>query len=100
MKLRQIVYDKTDLTLTKEKKKIKYGEVFEVADERGREILGAIYRGYPVAELVEDTIVVNKEEQLSKEEVADLKEDEVIEVKAKEVILKEDKKTKAKNKKK
>ena len=32
MKLKQIVCDKTDLTLTKEKKQIKYNEVFEVKD--------------------------------------------------------------------
>ena len=65
MKLKQIVCDKTDLTLTKEKKQIKYNEVFEVKDEsRVNEILAATYKGKPVAELVEepkeDTKEVNK----------------------------------------
>ena len=55
MKLKQIVCDKTDLTLTKEKKQIKYNEVFEVKDEsRVNEILAATYKGKPVAELVEE----------------------------------------------
>ena len=55
MKLKQIVIDKTDLTLTKEKKQIKYNEVFEVKDEaRVKEILAATYKGKPVAELVEE----------------------------------------------
>ena len=56
MKLKQIVCDKTDLTLTKEKKQIKYNEVFEVKDEsRVNEILAATYKGKPVAELVEES---------------------------------------------
>lgn len=54
MKLKQIVCDKTDLTLTKEKKVIGYGKVFEVPEERGKEILAATFRGQPVAELVEE----------------------------------------------
>lgn len=55
MKLKQIVIDKTDLTLIKEKKQIKYNEVFEVKDEaRVNEILAATYKGKPVAELVEE----------------------------------------------
>lgn len=55
MKLKQIVCDKTDLTLTKEKKLIKYNEVFEVKEEaRVNEILAATYKGKPVAELVEE----------------------------------------------
>ena len=55
MKLKQIVCDKTNLTLTKEKKQIKYNEVFEVKDEtRVKEILAATYKGKPVAELVEE----------------------------------------------
>ena len=52
MKLKQIVCDKTDLTLTKEKKVIGYGDVFEVSEERAKEILAATFRGQPVAELV------------------------------------------------
>lgn len=52
MKLKQIVCDQTELTLTKEKKKIKYGDEFEVTDKRGKEILAATFKGKPVAELV------------------------------------------------
>jgi len=64
MKLKQIVCDKTDLTLTKEKKQIKYNDVFEVKDElRAKEILAATYKGQPVAELVEE----------AKEEVKEVK---------------------------
>ena len=54
MKLKQIVCDKTDLTLTKEKKVIGYGEVFEVSEERAKEILAATFQGQPVAEIVEE----------------------------------------------
>ena len=54
MKLKQIVCDKTTLTLTKEKKVIEYGNVFEVDDERGNEILNATYKGKPVAKIVVD----------------------------------------------
>lgn len=54
MKLKQIVCDKTDLTLTKEKKVIGYGEVFEVSEARAKEILAATFKGQPVAELVEE----------------------------------------------
>lgn len=57
MKLKQIVCDETNLTLTKEKKVIKYGEEFEVKEEaRVKEILNATYKGKPVAALVEDVI--------------------------------------------
>lgn len=52
MKLKQIVCDETELTLTKERKKVKFGEEFEVSDERGKEILAATFKGKPVAELV------------------------------------------------
>lgn len=52
MKLKQIVCDETELTLTKERKKIKYGEEFEVTDERAKEILAATFKGKPVAEIV------------------------------------------------
>lgn len=54
-KLKQIVCDKTELTLTKEKKAIGYGEEFEIKDEaRVKEILAATFQGKPVAELVEE----------------------------------------------
>lgn len=52
MKLMQIVCDKTNLHLTKEKKQIKHGEVFEVSDERAKEILDATFKGKPVAKKV------------------------------------------------
>ena len=39
MLLRQIVCDKTNLTLSKEKKEVKYNDTFEVSDERAEEIL-------------------------------------------------------------
>ena len=57
MKLKQIVCDGTTLNLTKEKKIIEYGEVFEVDDEeRAKEILKATYKNKQVAELVKETI--------------------------------------------
>lgn len=52
MKLKQIVIDGTNLTLTKEHKQIKFGDTFTVSEERGKEILATTYKGYPVAELV------------------------------------------------
>ena len=56
MILKQIVCDETDLTLTKEKKVIKPGEVFTIDDEaRANEILAATFKGKPVAELVEES---------------------------------------------
>lgn len=64
MKLKQIVTDKTDLTLTKEKKVIKYGEVFEVKDDaRAKQILEVTYKGKPVAELVKEDKPSNKKKQ-------------------------------------
>lgn len=55
MKLKQIVYDESELTLSKEKKQIIFGEVFEIEDEeRVKEILAATYHGKPVAELIEE----------------------------------------------
>lgn len=55
MKLKQIVCDKTDLTLTKEKKVIGYGKEFTIEDEaRAKEILAATFKGQPVAELVKE----------------------------------------------
>ena len=56
MKLKQIVCDGTTLNLIKEKKVIEYGEVFEVSEERGQEILKATYKDKPVAEPVKETI--------------------------------------------
>lgn len=58
MKLKQVVIDMTDLTLTKECKKIKYGELFEIASEsRANEILKARYKDKPVA------IIYNSEQE-------------------------------------
>ena len=54
MKLKQIVCDKTELTLTKEKKKVKYNEIFEVSEDRAKEILKATYHDKPVAEVVKE----------------------------------------------
>lgn len=54
MKLKQIVCDETELTLTKERKKVKFGDEFEVSDERGKEILAATFKGKPVAEVVNE----------------------------------------------
>lgn len=83
MKLKQIVCDKSDLTLTKEKKQIKYGEVFEVNDEaRIKEILNATYKDKPVVAIVEDSIEVSEEDEVDPK---DLKDNEVVEVIAKEV---------------
>ena len=63
MKLRQIVCDKTELTLTKEKKRIKYNDIFEVSDERAEEILKATYHNKPVVEVVKETTVKNNNSQ-------------------------------------
>lgn len=52
MKLKQVVCDKTELVLTKEKKKIKYNEIFEVSEDRAKEILRATYHNKPVVEVV------------------------------------------------
>ena len=60
MKLKQIVCDETELTLTKERKKVKFGEEFEVSDERAKEILAATFKGKPVAELVIEKPVETK----------------------------------------
>ncbi len=63
MKLRQIVIDKTTLTLTKERVGVSYGEVFEVSEERGKEILKATFKGHPVAELVNEDPKPKKRKQ-------------------------------------
>lgn len=60
MKLKQIVCDETELTLTKERKKVKFGEEFEVSDKRAKEILAATFKGKPVAELVIEKPVETK----------------------------------------
>mgnify|MGYP001864075174 FL=1 len=55
MKLKQIVCDKTELTLTKEKKKVKYNEIFEVSEDRAKEILKETYHDKNVAEVVKES---------------------------------------------
>lgn len=45
-----------DLTLTKEKKVIKHGKIFEVDEARAEEILDVFFQGYPVAEVVEEEV--------------------------------------------
>ena len=63
MRLRQIVCDKTELFLSKEKKKIKYNEIFEVSEARAKEILNATYHNKAVAEIVkEDDVKKNNQE--------------------------------------
>lgn len=54
LKLRQIVCDKTELYLTKEKKTISFGKTFDVSDKRAKEILDTKYKNKPVAEVVKD----------------------------------------------
>lgn len=66
MKLRQVVCDKTELFLSKEKKKIKYNDIFEVSDERAKEILKATYHNRPVVEVVKDTATKNNNSQDNK----------------------------------
>ena len=56
MKLRQIVCDKSNLTLTKERKKIKFGDEFDVSEERAKAILAATFKGKPVAEIVQEKL--------------------------------------------
>ena len=64
MKLIQVVCDKSELNLTKEKKQIQYGEVFEIeSEERVKEILAATFQGKPVAELVKEEQEEVKEEK-------------------------------------
>lgn len=54
----------SDLTLTKERKVIKFGEEFEINDEkRANEILNTIFNGKPVAEIVKNS--TKKEEKKS-----------------------------------
>ena len=66
MKLKQIVCDGTVLNLTKEKKVIEYGEVFEVSEERGKEILKATYKDKPVSEVVKEDSKEDKKNNLEK----------------------------------
>jgi len=57
LKLRQIVYDKSDLTLSKEKKVVKYNEVFIIKDnKRAHEILKTTYHKKPVVEEVKENV--------------------------------------------
>lgn len=64
MKLRQIVCDRTDLTLTKERETKVYGEVFTIDDEaRAKEILAATYQGKPVVEIVEEPVTKSIEDK-------------------------------------
>lgn len=74
MKLKQVVCDKTDLTLTKEKKVISYGKEFEVSEERAKEILAATFKGQPVAVVVEEPKKEDKEVKTTKK-VSKKKED-------------------------
>lgn len=60
-KLRQVVCDKTNLILTKEKKEVRYNDEFNIEDpERVKEILAATYKGKPVAIAVEEQEDKNK----------------------------------------
>ena len=63
MKLRQIVCDKTELILSKEKKKIKYNEIFEVSEDRAKEILKTTYHDKAVAEIVKEDITKNNNQE-------------------------------------
>ncbi len=65
MKLQQIVCDKSELTLTKEKRTIKYNEIFEVTEERAKEILKSTYLNKPVAKLVIKKIEKNNKKNVS-----------------------------------
>lgn len=65
MKLQQIVCDKSELTLTKEKKSIKYNEIFEVNEKRAAEILKATYLNKPVAKLVIEKTEKNNKKNVS-----------------------------------
>jgi len=72
MKLKQIVCDKTDLILTKEKKTIGYGKEFTIDDEaRAMEILAATFKGKPVAELVEEPVDNTAEQEGTPEGTAE-----------------------------
>lgn len=65
MKLQQIVCDKSELTLTKEKRSIKYNDIFEVTEERAKEILKATYLNKPVAKLVIEKTEKNNKKNAS-----------------------------------
>ena len=54
----------SDLTLTKERKTVKYGNTFEVTDEaRANVILNTLFQGKPVAEVVEDVAMQDNNTQ-------------------------------------
>lgn len=64
MKLRQIVCDKTDLHLTKEKEIKVFDEVFTIKDkDRALQILNTTYKGMPVVEVVEEEKKTTKKEK-------------------------------------
>ena len=65
MKLRVCV--EPDLTLIKEKRRVKFGDTFEVDDKRGFEILKATFKGKPVVKLVEEKENVNCSKKKNKE---------------------------------
>lgn len=67
MILKQVVCDGTDLTLTKEKKVIPFGEVFPIEDEaRAKEILATTFKGQPVAVVVEEESKVEESKEVKK----------------------------------
>ena len=67
MKLKVIV--KPHLKLTKENETKKYGEVFEVSEERGIEILKTVFNGEAVVEFVPEE---NSENETLKAEIEKL----------------------------
>ena len=67
MILKQVVCDETDLTLTKEKKTIEYGDEFVIEDEaRAKEILATTFKGQPVAVVVEEETKVEEPKEVKK----------------------------------
>lgn len=74
----------SSLTLTKEKKVIEYGKVFDVSEERGKEILKATFQGKPVVAIVAKEAVIEEEAIIDGEQ---LKDNEVVEVIVEEVKI-------------
>ena len=85
----------SDLTLTKERKTVKYGNTFEVTDEaRANVILNTLFQGKPVVEVVEekdnttnntlDSFTVNELKELAAQEGIELttvkKSDIIVEI--------------------
>jgi hypothetical protein len=85
------VCDKTNLTLSKERKEIKYNDTFEVSDERAKEILKATYMNKPVAEIVED----NKATDVTDKSPRDKKNDRINALNDNEIITKNKEDSKA-----